>query len=116
MEEIVWCEAANALALRPILLSRQRLDKRIHDPGRLDGSDSSRHKGVTVAVAFAAWRGRVRLAPRRINHPEPGAAPQGNGRCKPSALKARFTRAFEPRFQRWFAMQSKVLGRCPRLS
>ena len=34
----------NALALRAILLSRQRLDKRIHDSGRLDGSDSSRHK------------------------------------------------------------------------
>jgi hypothetical protein len=49
VEEIVWCEAANALALRAIFLSRQRLDKRIHDPGKLDWSDSSRHKGVTAA-------------------------------------------------------------------
>src|SRR4029077_1664876 len=45
VEEIVWCEAANGLALRAIFLSRQGLDKRIHDPGKLDRSDSSRHQG-----------------------------------------------------------------------
>jgi len=55
VEEIVWCEPANALALRAIFLSRQWLDKRIHDPGRLDGFDSSKGRGVTAAQAVAPW-------------------------------------------------------------
>ena len=52
-QEIRWKKSSGAklqcLALRTILLSRQRLGKRIHDPGRLDRSYSNRDKGVTAA-------------------------------------------------------------------
>jgi hypothetical protein len=48
LEKVFRHEPGNALALRAILLSRQWLDKRIHDSERLDGSNSSGHKGVTA--------------------------------------------------------------------
>jgi hypothetical protein len=49
VEQIIWYEAANALALRAIFLSWQWLGKRIDDPGRFHRSGSSRHKGVMKA-------------------------------------------------------------------
>ena len=54
LEKVFRHEPGNALALRAILLSRQRLDKRIHDSGRLDGPDSSRNQGVTAAEHVAS--------------------------------------------------------------
>src|SRR5207249_11165875 len=53
LEETVWRELGNALAVRAILLSRQPLGKRIHDARRLDRSDPVRDQGVTPK-AFGA--------------------------------------------------------------
>ena len=43
VEEIVRCEAGNALALRASFLSRQRLGQRIHDAGRFHRFGTHRH-------------------------------------------------------------------------
>jgi hypothetical protein len=53
LEEIFWREPANALALRAIFLSGRRLDERIYDEGRLNGSDSHTDKGVMAVENVA---------------------------------------------------------------
>ena len=53
LEKVFRRELGNALALRAILLPRQRLGQRIHDTRRLDWSDPSRNEGVTAVPWLA---------------------------------------------------------------
>src|SRR5260370_38275078 len=62
LEKAFRCKARNVVALRAVLLSRQRLDKWIYDARRLNRSDPGCHQTVTGSEPSPLFRRLPKLS------------------------------------------------------